>query len=127
MSQRIVIEIPDNAPERLYGELVVAVSTVAQAIGNVASPSFRVEVHHDAGGQDSVVRRPDPSVPHRVLEPPDGFTVVLRGYDRMQVEDWAGRVRRSAPPYPMPSFRVVFRGYDRVEVDRWVRHVTGVQ
>jgi hypothetical protein len=127
MPRRIVIEVPDDAPERLYAELAAAVSTVAHAIGNAATPSFRVEVHHAHVGQESVVHRPDSSAPHRVPDPPGDFTVVLRGYDRTQVDDWVGRVQRSAPPYSRPSFKVTFRGYDRAQVDQWVRHVTGIR
>jgi hypothetical protein len=127
MPRRIVIEISDDAPERLYAELAAAVSTVAHAIGNAASPSFRVEVHHAHLGQDPIVSRPDSSVPHSVPYPPGDFLVVLRGYDRTQVDDWVGRVQRSAPPHSTPRFKVALRGYDRAQVDQWVRHVAAIR
>jgi DivIVA domain-containing protein len=116
MPRRIVIDVPDDAPERLYAELTTALSSVAQAVGNAASPPVRVAVHHDLHGQEPVGHRPG-------TRPPGGFTVALRGYDRAQVDDWVSRVQRTTPPYPQPSFTVVLRGYNRAEVDHWVRQV----
>jgi DivIVA domain-containing protein len=48
------------------------------------------------------------------------FVVVLRGYNRKEVDEFVAKVERGERP-PTPAFRVNMRGYDRVEVDRYVQ------
>jgi DivIVA domain-containing protein len=62
-----------------------------------------------------------------------GFTVVLRGYDTVEVDSMLERLRKalaSADPTVRASvrtelnhhaFRVRLRGYDRIEVDDYLR------
>jgi DivIVA domain-containing protein len=127
MPRQIVVEIPDEVPERVYAELAAAISSVAEAVGKAADPAFPVAVHHDFQGRVPAAHRPGQRLAHYVPEPPAGFTVVLRGYDRAQVDEWISQVQRSAPPYPRPSFNVALRGYDRAQVDAWVRQVADAQ
>ncbi|HEV7759827.1 MAG TPA: hypothetical protein VGO78_12590 [Acidimicrobiales bacterium] len=58
--------------------------------------------------------RPDLADPAAVR----AFTIVLRGYDRAQVDTYLGQARTGG--VARPTFRVVLRGYDRGEVDRAV-------
>ncbi|MGW2485681.1 DivIVA domain-containing protein [Streptomyces sp. NPDC001606] len=46
-----------------------------------------------------------------------GFDVVLRGYDRRQVDRYLKALAQGDSPEPLPAFRVVLRGYDRRQVD----------
>ncbi len=57
-------------------------------------------------------------------EPPvvTQFDVVVRGYDRNQVNEFVQAVRESAP-LPDVHFDVVIRGFDREQVDRYVASV----
>ncbi len=61
-----------------------------------------------------------------------GFTVVLRGYDKGEVDALLGRVEKALASTDQalraamradvqhPTLRVTFRGYDRVEVDAYL-------
>jgi DivIVA domain-containing protein len=57
------------------------------------------------------------------------FTIVLRGYDRAEVDAYVGRLhaaRTAGEPDPAPvGFAVVLRGYDRKQVDQWLQAVAG--
>ena len=57
------------------------------------------------------------------------FDVVVRGYERTQVEMHLTRVedaRRAGVVAPAPpEFTVVLRGYDRAQVDRYLEAVAG--
>jgi DivIVA domain-containing protein len=62
-----------------------------------------------------------------------GFTIVLRGYDRGEVDAMVERIRSALASsshalrsslrseLTRPAFRVTFRGYDRFEVDDYLR------
>ena len=66
----------------------------------------------------------------------EGFTVVLRGYDRAQVDAVLERIRvalASTDPAARAAvreelsrnaFQVRLRGYDRIEVDDYLRRIT---
>ncbi|HEX8626944.1 MAG TPA: DivIVA domain-containing protein [Catenuloplanes sp.] len=152
MPRQIVIEFPDDVPDRLYADVVATMSTMAGTIANAASPPLRLSLHHEGGSihhDGDPVEHPDrpahpdggsvaeggpwwnPVAPRHLpaglRDAPGGFTVVLRGYDRGQVETWISQVRASAPPYPRPDFDVVLRGYDRGQVDELVRQVCGTR
>ena len=50
----------------------------------------------------------------------DGFDIVLRGYDRYQVEGYLRRLfDREPPPSKAPAIDVVLRGFDRLQVDEF--------
>jgi DivIVA domain-containing protein len=60
-------------------------------------------------------------------EPTPNFGIVLRGYERRQVEKYIDRVRQArqdGQPLPAdgtsPKFTIVLRGYDREEVDEYI-------
>lgn len=46
-----------------------------------------------------------------------GFDVVLRGYDRHQVDRYLAALAEADSPVGPPSFPIVTRGYDRRQVD----------
>jgi DivIVA domain-containing protein len=50
------------------------------------------------------------------------FTIVLRGYDRAQVDTYLGQAQTGGDA--RPTFPVVLRGYDRAQVDRAVAELT---
>ena len=65
--------------------------------------------------------------PHDSVPTPS-FDVVLRGYDRAQVDEFVARLRAAdggTSPPERPAFAVVLRGYGRGQVDRWVSGATG--
>jgi DivIVA domain-containing protein len=47
------------------------------------------------------------------------FMVVLRGYDRNEVDRHLDAAEAGTPADP-PSFRIVLRGYNRFEVDKYI-------
>ena len=49
-----------------------------------------------------------------------GFTVVRRGYDRGQVDDYIERLSGAELPVDLPSFELVRRGYHREQVDTYI-------
>jgi cell division septum initiation protein DivIVA len=53
------------------------------------------------------------------------FTVVLRGYNREEVDAYVTQILAieagSIVPLSPAKFRVGMRGYDRVEVDQYIR------
>jgi DivIVA domain-containing protein len=52
------------------------------------------------------------------------FMIVLRGYDREQVDEYLDSVERAeAGPPSGPTFRIAFRGYDRRGVDRYIEEL----
>jgi hypothetical protein len=56
-------------------------------------------------------------------EPPD-FTIVLRGYDRAQVDGYLADVRSGGrSEQPMPRFDRALRGYSVSEVDTHIRQL----
>jgi hypothetical protein len=62
---------------------------------------------------------------------PDGFPVaphfevVLRGYDKQQVDAWGKSIRAAGPGRSVtaPAILVVLRGYSKDDVDRWIERV----
>jgi DivIVA domain-containing protein len=52
-----------------------------------------------------------------------GFDVVLRGYDRDQVDRYLEALSQADSPMAPPAFRVVLRGYDRRQVDARIKDV----
>ena len=69
--------------------------------------------------------------PHTNVPAPS-FDIVLRGYDRAQVDQFVALLRAadgdtSALPdgHRPPSFDIVLRGYDRAQVDQWIAEATG--
>lgn len=46
------------------------------------------------------------------------FTIVMRGYDREEVDRYLASAPGSAA---VPAFRIVMRGYERTQVDAYVR------
>ena len=54
------------------------------------------------------------------------FTVVLRGYDRTQVDQAISRLLSSPPgSFVVPEFDIVMRGYERTQVDSYMRQRAG--
>ena len=49
-----------------------------------------------------------------------GFTIVLRGYNREQVDAFIAQVEAGTAVDPAPSFSIALRGYERRQVDRYV-------
>ena len=49
------------------------------------------------------------------------FTVTMRGYHKVQVQEFVNRVSNGELPDVAPEFDVVMRGYKRSEVDKYVR------
>ena len=50
------------------------------------------------------------------------FNVIMRGYDRMQVDEYLARLVLN-PSLPVPNFETVMRGYDKLQVDRYVQSI----
>ena len=55
-----------------------------------------------------------------------GFTIVLRGYDREEVDRYVASTQASPPgSVAVPDFQVVMRGYEPTQVDTYVRSQSG--
>jgi cell division septum initiation protein DivIVA len=55
------------------------------------------------------------------------FTVVIRGYDRTQVDKAISRLLSSPPgSFVVPKFDIVMRGYERTQVDAYMRRWAGL-
>jgi DivIVA domain-containing protein len=84
-------------------------------------------------GRAPVARRVPAAAP--ATTPAPGFTVVLRGYDRAQVDSLVARAQRALDEPPGPqraaaraeldgaAFIMVLRGYHRGEVDEHLRQL----
>ena len=54
------------------------------------------------------------------------FTIVIRGYDRTQVDQAISHLLSSPPgSFVVPKFDIVMRGYERTQVDSYMRQRAG--
>jgi DivIVA domain-containing protein len=53
------------------------------------------------------------------------FTIVLRGYDRAEVDTYLDAVEAGTPATTPAGFKVSLRGYDRRQVDQYLEQLTG--
>jgi DivIVA domain-containing protein len=53
------------------------------------------------------------------------FTIVLRGYDRKEVDGYLDAVEAGTPSTTPAAFKVSLRGYDRRQVDQYLEQLTG--
>jgi hypothetical protein len=64
-----------------------------------------------------------------VQQTPPKFRIVLRGYERSQVDALVARAIESGPAAvrvpPAPNFTIVLRGYDRRQVDEYLVTLAG--
>src|SRR5690606_1000824 len=52
------------------------------------------------------------------------WVIVLRGYDRKQVDEYLDELESATTrPAELPRFRIAFRGYERRMVDAYVRQL----
>jgi DivIVA domain-containing protein len=55
--------------------------------------------------------------------PPD-FTIVLRGYDRPEVDAFLTKLERATTrPASVPAFQIALRGYERRQVDVYIERL----